>query len=292
MDKRKSARCVPDLSLGNYSLNNALSAIRVNTELIEDELRPHLDTVLTNIQERKRGAPEQVVVSGILPVLAHFLRRRGPLTLLATRLVAELARESVVRKGFREAGLFSALLSMMTCQDQELLLHAARAVARMCYDSQTHQDHLIRLGAVPRIVGVLLRFPDDADLEGACLLALCNLSDMGEVEETGLVWKRGVSLRPEESVFRGVSAHTCGFSSTVTTVRLFQWAPGQYTVSIEVFQRCSSALWNLHMKNRTVRRFPLSGLNAFPELYKVIKYSAQNITKTRSLKTRMFQTFL
>lgn len=232
------------------------------------------------------------MVSGILPVLAHFLRRRGPLTPLATRLVAELARESVVRKGFREAGLFSALLSMMTCQDQELLLHAARAVARMCYDSQTHQDHLIRLGAVPRLVKVLLRFPDDADLEGACLLALCNLGDMGEAEEAGPVWERGASVRAEEWVFRGVTLHICGFSSTVTTVRLSQWAPGQYAVSIEVFQRCSSAFWNLHMKNRAAQRFSLSGLSTFPELYKVIKYSAQNMTKTRSLRTRMFQTLL
>lgn len=35
------------------NLNNALGAIRVlGLELIEDELKPHLNTVLTNIKER------------------------------------------------------------------------------------------------------------------------------------------------------------------------------------------------------------------------------------------------
>lgn len=41
----------------------------------------------------EKGAAEQVVISGILPILALSLRSRGPLTLLTARLVAELAKE-------------------------------------------------------------------------------------------------------------------------------------------------------------------------------------------------------
>lgn len=38
------------------NLNNALGAIRVlGLELIEDELRPHLNTVLINIRERSES---------------------------------------------------------------------------------------------------------------------------------------------------------------------------------------------------------------------------------------------
>lgn len=40
-----------------------------------------------------KGAAEQVVISGILPILALSLRSRGPLTLLTAKLVAELAKE-------------------------------------------------------------------------------------------------------------------------------------------------------------------------------------------------------
>lgn len=41
----------------------------------------------------EKGAAEQVVISGILPILALSLRSRGPLTLLTAQLVAELAKE-------------------------------------------------------------------------------------------------------------------------------------------------------------------------------------------------------
>lgn len=40
-----------------------------------------------------KGAAEQVVVSGILPILALSLRHRGSLTQLTARLVSELAKE-------------------------------------------------------------------------------------------------------------------------------------------------------------------------------------------------------
>lgn len=109
-----------------------------------------------------KGAAEQVVVSGILPILALSLWHRGPLTRLTARLVSELAREcksswpvrlftqshyyilillcvcgasAVVRKGFGDAGLVGALLSVLTSSDEELLLHTARAVSRLSYES-------------------------------------------------------------------------------------------------------------------------------------------------------------
>uniref|UniRef100_A0A3B4ULF4 Si:dkey-21e13.3 n=1 Tax=Seriola dumerili TaxID=41447 RepID=A0A3B4ULF4_SERDU len=248
-------------------------------ELIEDELKPHLNTVLTNIKERK-GAAEQVVISGILPILALSLRSRGPLTTLTARLVAELAKES---------GLVTALLSVLTSTDQELLLNAAMAISRMTYDSQ---ELLLRRGAVPRLVAILIRFPDKEALEEVCLQALCNLSGMGVAEEAGMVWERGASVRPGESVFHGVSPHTCGFASSVTLVRVSQWAPGQYAVNIEVFQRCSSSFWNLHGNKRTARWFPISSLWNSSNLYKLMKFSTRNVPRTKSLRTRVFHTFL
>ncbi|XP_029312888.1 LOW QUALITY PROTEIN: rap1 GTPase-GDP dissociation stimulator 1-like [Cottoperca gobio] len=289
-DKRRSSRLQPYTPDDN--LNNALGAIRVlGLELIADELKPHLNTVLTNIKERK-GAAEQVVISGILPILAQSLRNTGPLTLLTAKLVAELAKESVVCKGFGDAGLATALLSVLTSPDQELLLHAARAISRMSYDSSKLQDLLLRRGAVPRLVAILLRFPDKEALEEVCLQALCNLSGMGVAEEAGMVWERGASVRPGESVFHGVSPHTCGFASSVTLVCVSQWAPGQYAVNIEVFQRCSSSFWSLHGNKRTARWFPFSRLGNCSNLYKVIKFSTRSVPRTKSLKTRVFHTFL
>ncbi|KAK0155884.1 Rap1 GTPase-GDP dissociation stimulator 1 [Merluccius polli] len=277
----------------NDHLNNALGSIRVlGLELLDHELRPHLDTVLAAMRQRKNGAAEQVVVSGILPVLALSLRRRGPLTLLTATLVAELAKESVVRRGFGEAGLVTALLSVFTSMDQELLLLAAQAISRMSYDSATQQEMLLRQGAVPRLVSVLLCYPS-GPLEGACLRALCNLSNMGEAEEAPLLWEKGPSLRPEERVYHGVPPLTRGFCSSVTLVRVSRWGPGQYACSVEASLRCSASFWNLHVSGRrSPRRFPLSGLAGFTHWYKSLRGSARSAPRTQSLKTRVFHTFL
>ncbi len=158
--------------------------------------------------------------------------------------------------------------------------------------SATLQEMLLRRGAVPRLVAILLRFPEKEVLEEACLQALCNLSGMGVAEEAGMVWERGASVRPGESVFHGVSPHTCGFASSVTLVCVSQWAPGHYAVNIEVFQRCSSSFWSLHGNKRTARWFPFSSLGSCSNLYRVIKFSTRNVPRTRSLRTRVFHTFL
>lgn len=42
---------------------------------------------------------------------------------------------AVVRKGFGDAGLVGALLSVLTSSDEEVLLHTARAVSRLSYES-------------------------------------------------------------------------------------------------------------------------------------------------------------
>ncbi|KAL6094600.1 uncharacterized protein ACO6RY_15975 [Pungitius sinensis] len=291
-DKRRSSRT--QTSTPNYNLNNALGTIRVlGLELMTDELKPHLDTVLTNMVERKKGAAEQVVISGILPVLALSLRSPGPLTGLTAKLVAELAKESVVRKGFGDAGLVPALLSVLTSPDQEVILHAARAISLMSYESSKLQELLLRRGAVPRLVNALLRFPGQEALEEVCLQALCNLSGMGVSEEAGLVWERAAaSVRPGEWVFHGVSPHTCGLASSVTLVRVSQWAPGQCAVDVEVFQRRSSSFWGLGGDKRPARWSPFLGLGSCSSLYKVLRFSKGSTPGSRSLKTRMFHTFL
>ncbi|CAJ1080054.1 rap1 GTPase-GDP dissociation stimulator 1-like [Xyrichtys novacula] len=277
----------------NDNLNNALGAIRVlGLELIEDELKPHMNTVLTIIKERNKGAAEQVVISGILPILALSLRTRGPLTVLTAKLVAELAKESVIRKGFGDAGLGPALLSVLTSPDQDVLLYAAIAISRMSYDSSKLQELLLRRGAVPRLVAILLRYPDKEALEEVCLQALCNVSGMGVAEEAGMVWERVSSLRPGESVYHGISPHTCGFASSVTLVCVSQWAPAQYSVKIEVFQRCSSSFWNLHGKKQRASWFPFSSLGSCSNLCKVIQFSTKKVPRTKSLRSRVFHTLL
>lgn len=154
------------------------------------------------------------------------------------------------------------------------------------------QELLLRHGAVPRLVAVLLRFPAEEALEDACLLALCNLSGMGLAEEAGLAWERGVSARPGESLFHAVSPRTCGFTFSLIQVRVSQWAAGQYMVNVEVSRRYSSSCWSLRGNAGTTSPFPRSDPGRAPETWKVTKVQMRNLPQSKSLKTRMFHTFL
>ncbi|XP_030631287.1 rap1 GTPase-GDP dissociation stimulator 1 [Chanos chanos] len=290
MDRRKPSR--PLSSPTDDSLCMALDAISVSTELIEEELRPHLDTLLTVTLERRKGVAEQVVDSGILPILAQALRRRCNLTSHTLRLVCELARDAPVREKCFEAGVVSALLTLLLSEEPDTILLSTRAIGRICYDSHLQQERLVRLGAVPRLVGVLLQYGESESLLAASLLALCNLADMGDDDGSGLVWERRSRLGAAENVFHGISQHSYGLTSTLTVVRVQQWDQGQYSVSVETLQRFPTLLWGVKDGQRNTRRFPLPQLAGCPRFCKIIKYTVRNLPKNRNLKSAVFHTLL
>ncbi|XP_036402625.1 rap1 GTPase-GDP dissociation stimulator 1 [Megalops cyprinoides] len=165
------------------SLSDALKAISVSTELIDEELSPHLDTVLTALLEKKDGAAEQVAASGILTTLANTLRKNTPLTPQVALVVAEVGREASVRERCIEAGLVNALLPLLNSSDQDLLLHTGRAIGRICFDNSPQQDRLVQNGVIPRLVAIMQEYPENDPLVNVCLLALCNLADMDSARE-------------------------------------------------------------------------------------------------------------
>ncbi|XP_036402246.1 rap1 GTPase-GDP dissociation stimulator 1 [Megalops cyprinoides] len=274
------------------SFSEALDAISVSTELIEEELRPHLDTVLAVLQETKRGVAQQVADSGILPTLAQILERRSALNMQTTLLVAELARDASVRERCMEAGLGFALMSLLSSTDQDLLLYTGRAISRICYDNNLLQDQLVQSGIIPHLVAIIEKYPANAPLVSVCLLALCNLADMGEEDSSAVAWERVGPCGEGEKVYRGTRKHSFGLSSTATMVRLQRWSDGQHSVTVEVLHRCSRALWVTHVGLRAARRFPPAPLSVCPKFYRAVKYGVRNLPKAKSLKSTVFHTFL
>ncbi|KAI2657760.1 Rap1 GTPase-GDP dissociation stimulator 1-B [Labeo rohita] len=137
------------------SLSEALKGITVSTELVEEELKPHLDVLLNLLLEKKKGTAEKIVSSGVLPILAQVLRKKSPLTSQVTLLVAEMARE-----------------------DQDQLLHTGRAIGRICFENAVQQTQLVENGVIPRLVAIMQQYPENDPLVNVCLLALCNLADV------------------------------------------------------------------------------------------------------------------
>lgn len=42
------------------------------------------------------------------------------------------------------------------------------------------QDQLVQSGVIPRLVSIIKEYPENDPLINVCLLALCNLADIGE----------------------------------------------------------------------------------------------------------------
>ncbi|CAI5682076.1 unnamed protein product [Oreochromis niloticus] len=165
------------------SLSEALKAISVSTELIEEELKPHLDKVLAALLEKKKDAAIDVAKSGILPILAQALQRKSSLSCQVALVVAEMAREAAVREPCIEAGLVKVLVPHLNSNNQELLLNSGRAIGRICFDNSYQQDQLVQSGVIPRLVSIMREYPDNDPLVNVCLLALCNLADMDSARE-------------------------------------------------------------------------------------------------------------
>lgn len=52
--------------------------------------------------------------------------------------------------------------------------------ANIFYLSAVQQTHLVKSGVIPRLVAIMHQYPENDPLVNVCLLALCNLADMGE----------------------------------------------------------------------------------------------------------------
>ncbi|XP_039995626.1 rap1 GTPase-GDP dissociation stimulator 1 isoform X1 [Xiphias gladius] len=165
------------------SLSEALKAISVSTELIEEELKPHLDTVLASLLEKKKDAAVEITRSGILPTLAEVLQSKSSLSCQVALVVAEMAREAAVREPCIEAGLVKVLVPHLNSNNQEVLLNTGRAIGRICFDNSYQQDQLVQSGVIPRLVSIMREYPENDPLVNVCLLALCNLADMDSARE-------------------------------------------------------------------------------------------------------------
>ncbi|XP_041646009.1 rap1 GTPase-GDP dissociation stimulator 1 [Cheilinus undulatus] len=160
------------------SLSVALQALTVSTELIEEELKPHLDTLLAALLDKKKDAALEISRSGILPTLAQVLERRSNLSCQVALVVAEMAREAAVREPCIQAGLVKVLVPHLNSNNEEMLLNTGRAIGRICFDNAYQQDQLVQSGVIPRLVTIITDFPENDPLVNVCLLALCNLADI------------------------------------------------------------------------------------------------------------------
>ncbi|KFV58741.1 Rap1 GTPase-GDP dissociation stimulator 1, partial [Gavia stellata] len=101
----------------------------------------------------------------------------------AAQVVSEIARNEEMKKPCIEADLVLTLIPLLESTDQEMLLHAGRAIGRICYDNRDLQEELVKIGVITSLVRILTDYAESEPLVHVDLLALCNLADLDTAKE-------------------------------------------------------------------------------------------------------------
>ncbi|NXI02838.1 GDS1 protein, partial [Pachycephala philippinensis] len=101
----------------------------------------------------------------------------------AAHVLSEIAKNEEMKKPCIEAGLVLTLIPLLESTDQEMLLHAGRAIGRICYDNRDFQEELVKVGVIPSLVQILTDYAESEPLVHVALLALYNLADLDSAKE-------------------------------------------------------------------------------------------------------------
>ncbi|NXA16281.1 GDS1 protein, partial [Sapayoa aenigma] len=101
----------------------------------------------------------------------------------AAHVLSEIAKNEEMKKPCIEADLVPTLIPLLESRDQEMLLHAGRAIGRICYDNRDLQEELVKVGVIPSLVQILTDYAESEPLVHVALLALYNLADLDTAKE-------------------------------------------------------------------------------------------------------------
>uniref|UniRef100_A0A8C3TKG0 Uncharacterized protein n=1 Tax=Catharus ustulatus TaxID=91951 RepID=A0A8C3TKG0_CATUS len=125
--------------------------------------------------------------SRIFPTLAKILTGNPRCAVKAAHVLSEILHvftlEFCFMKPCIEADLVLTLIPLLESTDQEMLLHAGRAIGRICYDNRTLQEELVQVGVIPSLVRILTDYAESEPLVHVALLALYNLADLDSAKE-------------------------------------------------------------------------------------------------------------
>ncbi|KFP03427.1 Rap1 GTPase-GDP dissociation stimulator 1, partial [Calypte anna] len=101
----------------------------------------------------------------------------------AAQVLSEIVKNEEMKKPCIEADLVLTLVPLLESTDQDMLLHAGRAIGRICYDNRDLQEELVKVGVITSLVRILTDYAESEPLIHVDLLALCNLADLDTAKE-------------------------------------------------------------------------------------------------------------
>uniref|UniRef100_A0A452GSX6 Rap1 GTPase-GDP dissociation stimulator 1 n=1 Tax=Gopherus agassizii TaxID=38772 RepID=A0A452GSX6_9SAUR len=160
------------------SLNQHLECLKLFGDETEGQILESLNGILLALAENRQRSSSLLTDTGIFPTLAQILKGNPSCAVKAAQVIAEIAKNEEMKKPCIDAGLVLALVPLLESTDQEMLLHAGRAIGRICYENSDLQEQLVETGVITSLVRILTDYPDSEPLVHVNLLALCNLANL------------------------------------------------------------------------------------------------------------------
>lgn len=92
-----------------------------------------------------------------------------------------------------------------------LVITVLISVSPFFFTPAYQQDQLVQSGVIPRLVSIMRTYPENDPLVNVCLLALCNLADIGEYQVTRIIIViHDNNLRSPDGVILSVYRHQFG----------------------------------------------------------------------------------
>ncbi|XP_072484073.1 rap1 GTPase-GDP dissociation stimulator 1-A-like isoform X3 [Notamacropus eugenii] len=179
---------------------------------VEEEILKSLNMVLQAVTGDQQLSRNLLETSGIFTTLGQILTSHPRCAVPAAQVLAELAKNEELKQSCIDAGLVSALLPHLESSDQDLLLHAGRAIGRICYGNKTAKEALSKTNAAEELVRQLRRAENqerleiitdilqllaendslkvqlvEADVQSALVEILQKVQDSPQVEATGIL---------------------------------------------------------------------------------------------------------
>ncbi|XP_044153536.1 rap1 GTPase-GDP dissociation stimulator 1-like isoform X2 [Bufo gargarizans] len=123
----------------------------------EKQILKSLNAVLLALDEDMQTSAKLLADYDVLPVLGKILETSPNCTEKVAHVLAELAKNEETRKPCIDAGLVTALVPLLQSSDQQLLLHAGRAIGRICYENNSAKEALSKTMVVEQLVKQLKR---------------------------------------------------------------------------------------------------------------------------------------
>ncbi|MEE6460643.1 hypothetical protein FKM82_001052 [Ascaphus truei] len=135
------------------NLSDALEKLKLTaTDCSSEKLDGCLDCLLQALGQKNAETSELIQKSGILLVFASLLNSQSSCTAKVAHIIAEIAKNELMRIPCVEAGLIPPLVQLLNCKDQEVLLQTGRALGNICYDSHEGRRAVDQAGGAQIVV--------------------------------------------------------------------------------------------------------------------------------------------